>query len=547
MEANNIRIKKGLRIGDLDAETDRDLMNQCFVDNGDLQTLLDVSKPESIITGRTGAGKSALLLRTIETQENSILLDPNDISIRFLEHSDIIQFLEELGVKLDLFYRYLWRHIITIELLRLRYKFKSEEEGRGVFDKLFSFVGRDPVKESALNYFKDWNNKFWLEADQQLKEVTEKLSRTLAAGIKTNDIPLDFNLEGARNLEKEVKTEIRAKAQRVVSGIQIKKLAEVIQMLEEKVFLDDQKKYYLLIDKLDEDWAETSTRYKFIRALVEEIKIFRNIGNVKILVSMREDLLDSVFDRTRDAGFQEEKYESYILKLRWTEDDLFKMVEKRINTVFQHQYTKENVEFSDIFPKKTKDGQESFKYILERTLFRPRDILQFVNECFLVAIDRDRISWNSIRSAELNYSQKRLNSLFEEWKEPYPGLPQSINFLREITEIFSRSVLSTRLESGIGEMLDFEKDPCGQAVISFCDPGSKMSISDVTAIFLSCYFKIGAIGVKYSATEPYHWSAHTMVRLQKESANRIIKVKVHKMLHRALGVRPAGTIAEGFR
>ena len=36
---NPIRIKKGLKIGELDAEADRDLMLACFVDKGELDSL----------------------------------------------------------------------------------------------------------------------------------------------------------------------------------------------------------------------------------------------------------------------------------------------------------------------------------------------------------------------------------------------------------------------------------------------------------------------------------------------------------------------------
>lgn len=86
-----------------------------------------------------------------------------------------------------------------------------------------------------------------------------------------------------------------------------------------------------MIDQLDEDWAETETRYRFIRALIEEIKSFRNLPQVKILVALRQDLLEIVFDRTRDAGFQEEKYEAYLLPLKWTENELEQLIEKRIN------------------------------------------------------------------------------------------------------------------------------------------------------------------------------------------------------------------------
>lgn len=62
-KANPIIIKRDLRIGDLEAEIDKELLSACFVDNGDLDLLIDVDKPESIIVGRNGSGKSALLLQ----------------------------------------------------------------------------------------------------------------------------------------------------------------------------------------------------------------------------------------------------------------------------------------------------------------------------------------------------------------------------------------------------------------------------------------------------------------------------------------------------
>lgn len=60
-------------------------------------------------------------------------------------------------------------------------------------------------------------------------------------------------------------------------------------------------------------------------------------------------------------------------------------------------------------------GITPIEYIIERTLFRPRDVLQYVNECFNVALNRERISWDSIHKAEAVYSLKRLRSLKEEW------------------------------------------------------------------------------------------------------------------------------------
>lgn len=54
-------------IGAADAGDDLDTLRDCFVDTGDLAVLRDCAKPERIVLGRTGTGKTALLSRLLDT------------------------------------------------------------------------------------------------------------------------------------------------------------------------------------------------------------------------------------------------------------------------------------------------------------------------------------------------------------------------------------------------------------------------------------------------------------------------------------------------
>lgn len=56
----------------------------------------------------------------------------------------------------------------------------------------------------------------------------------------------------------------------------------------------EQKKFYILIDKLDERWVDASVRFRLIRSLLETLKTFRKIQNLKIIVSLRIDVLEKV-------------------------------------------------------------------------------------------------------------------------------------------------------------------------------------------------------------------------------------------------------------
>lgn len=539
VKMDSIKIKKGLKLGELDAEADADLLATCFVDNGQLGDLLDIQSPASVVLGRTGSGKSALLYKISLDVEHSVMLDPNDISIRFLEHSNIIQFFNELDVKLDLFYRILWRHILTVELLKLRYSLRSEAENQGLLARINQWANRDSVEKRAVEYFSDWGDRFWLETDEQLQELTTKFTNDIRAKLGSKFKDVEISLDGAKSLSKEVKSEIKSLATQVVSGIQIKRLNEVLDLLSEFAFNDKQKRYYILIDKLDEDWAETETRCRFIRALIEETKSLRRIPQIKIVTALRRDLLDLVFDKTRDSGFQEEKYEAYLVPIIWGKEDLKNLLSARVREVYRRQYTSTAVAFNEVFPSPQKgETGEAIDYIIERTLFRPRDAIQFCNECFRVAADRPRISWRAIYAAEANYSTKRLKSLKEEWSEYYPELEVTAEILRGLYEPFARSNLSgSRLEEAAIELSDADvQDSCALAIRKMYEPNSKISEADVITQILMCLYHVGMVGIKISTLNTFIWSYIDQPRISKSEVKRANQIKVHKMFRHALEI-----------
>lgn len=535
--ANPIVIQKGLRLGELDAEADTDLLGACFVDNGQLSDLLNLNSPQSVVLGRTGSGKSAMLFQIQAQSEKSALLDPNDISISFLEHSNIIQFFNELGVRLDLFYRILWRHILVVELLKLRYELRNENESRSFLQRITEWVQLDPVRKRAFEYFSEWGDRFWLETDEQLVELTNKFTEDLKAGLETEFSGVDISLQGAKNLSEESRVEVKSLATQVVSGIQIKKLNEVLELIRDYAFNDSQKRFYILIDKLDENWAESETRYRFIRSLVEETKSLRNIPQVKIVTALRVDLLNTVFDKTREAGFQEEKYEAYLSTIRWSKQDLRNVLNNRVKEVFRRKYSGKNVDMIEIFPKQKKghDG-DALDFILDRTLMRPRDVIQFANECFALAADTNRLTWRNMSAAEASYSSKRLNSLFEEWDEYYPSLPIVIELVRSLNSEFTRSsVVSSKLQDSIGELSNLNVDDSLIRIAkSMYDPNAKTTEADFLSEVLRCLYHVGAIGIKIKKNDTYRWSHLDQPRVTKSEVKRTTNIKVHKMLRHAL-------------
>lgn len=154
---------------------------------------------------------------------------------------------------------------------------------------------------------------------------------------------------GGKTLTDEIKAEVLHKAQSIVNENQVRELGEIITLLADEIFTDPKKRYFLVIDRLDESWVDDRLRYKLIRALIETVRAFQRVRAVKAVIAIREDLLQTVFDATRDAGFQEEKFSGLMLRLRWSKAQLRQLLDLRVEKLIREQYTQKKVTFDEVF------------------------------------------------------------------------------------------------------------------------------------------------------------------------------------------------------
>lgn len=430
------KFKKHANIGAADAIEDKTFLEQCFVDTGELSILADKTRPECIILGRTGSGKTALLERLYAQEEKVIKIEPEGLALTYVSNNQVLKFFAEAGVKMDIFYRLLWRHIFAVELIKARYDITNEQKSKDALTRLRERILPNRAKNEVVDYLVDWGSSFWKETDYRVKEVTKKFEEELkkSLGGKLEGIlgafsgTLQFGADKAKLLTEEQKTEIVQHGEQVVQNVQIQKLSKVIDLLDSDVFDDRKKKYYITIDKLDEDWVDDNLRYYIIRALIEAVRDFNKISAVKIVVAIREDLMDRVFRYTRSSGYQEEKYSSMYLYLKWKRSEIEELLTLRINQLIQSTYTKSDVSLQDILPTTIRIGsnrQDTVEYILDRTMLRPRDAISFINECIKSSEGKPTISQTNLLDAESKYSEKRLRALADEWASDYPNLIES--------------------------------------------------------------------------------------------------------------------------
>jgi type IV secretory pathway VirB4 component len=89
-QQDGFRFKSLDNIGVAAAEDDTDFLHDCFVDIGDLAVLANCQDPRSIIVGRTGSGKTALLERLLRSEERAIQIRPESLALSYISNSTIL-------------------------------------------------------------------------------------------------------------------------------------------------------------------------------------------------------------------------------------------------------------------------------------------------------------------------------------------------------------------------------------------------------------------------------------------------------------------------
>lgn len=533
------KFRRNANIGNPEAELDGQFLYECYVDNGNLEVIMDTSNPKMFVLGRTGTGKSAILLKIKNEKPNqTIVVTPETLALKHISNSTVIRFFEDLGVKLEPFYKLLWNHVFAVELIKAKYHVNTEESKRSFFQRILP-LKKDKKKERAIAYLEKWGETFWEETEYRIKEITEKIEQELKGAIEPTikDVKL-LSIKGGLNLTKEQKSEVIERGKKVVNEIQMRELNEVIDLISNDLLTDNQKPFYVVIDKLDEDWVEEKLRYKLIKALLIAAKDFSKVANAKIIIALRQDLMERVFRLTRGAGHQEEKYDALCINIRWKEDELIEILDRRIDMLVREHYTKHTVRLFRLLPNAI-DKKDPIKYILDRTFMRPRDAILFLNRCIELCIDKPKITAKIIKEAEKEYSKKRFRSVADEWQDDYPSL---LDFSKLLKRKASRFSLCEIKEQEIGEIvleiLIKDKTTKGELwhMANRYFEGRTSHINLRNELF-SIFYKVGFLGVKFDPSEETKWSFKNEVYINPSELSDNVKIYIHKAFWSILDIK----------
>lgn len=530
------RYQKGLNVGNIDAEFDS-FLAEVFLDRGDLRILQDTKNAKSVIVGRTGAGKTALLLQLENTKEHVLRIHPDALSLQYLSNSTILPTLVRVGVNLDLFYALLWRHIFVMELIRARFNL-LEDEGKRSFTQRVAdfFTGFNQSEKAALDHYREWNPSFWETTSVRVKEITKSLDERLKAGLGAKFAELQAGIGAEKSESTKVSMEVVERAQSIVKEVSLEHIRVGMGLVQKHVLNDPQKPYYIVIDDLDKKWVDVGFAYDLIEALLEAVADFAKLPNLKVIIALRENIVDILHHREGAQRPQREKQENLFLNLRWSADELVALMDKRLTRLLHGLYTHE-ISFEALLPpaagRRTASGMD---FVLRRTLNRPRDVIDFVNRCLEVAGEKgkNRVTWPVLTEAELRYSAIRLRSLVDEWMDRYPGLGAVLQAFDGQADGFRLNELDDERMMTI--LLEGEKSSDVTALPRTCFELERTGrpYADMWRVLLPVLVRISFLGVREAPMFPIRYSYESLelaFGVNVDTAVFFIHPAYHSALH----------------
>lgn len=225
----------------------------------------------------------------------------------------------------------------------------------------------------------------------------------------------DFS-ERMSTLMEKISTEYRSKhGDKTNVRLTVANLTEMlyyhdIQKLTRQVvsYMKNKDVCWLLFDNIDKGWPTSGLEYNdllIIRALIDATKkIEREFSksNIEVnsIIFLRNDVFELLIKDTPDRG-----KEASVL-LDWTDPDLLReLVRLRI---VSNNLDPDNT-FDQLWPRlciSHYQGEESSQYLVERSLMRPRFLLNLISQCksFAINLNHDRILEEDIEKGLAAYS-----------------------------------------------------------------------------------------------------------------------------------------------
>ncbi len=387
-----------LDLGDVAAENEIEGLREYYVPTG--QFKLATQGHARLVIGRKGAGKTALFYavrNAVKRGHASLVLDLKPEGHQFTRLREAV--LEELTPgQQEYTIAAFWTYLLSAEIAHKILSNPGE----------MRFAERDPERFERYSALEEAYHQHGLvSADDLPQRLLTQVDR-LAARVGGSG-PI-----GARTDLAEL-----------VYGGDIRTLNDAVA----EYLIHEKDAVWLLIDNLDKSWAtrgSTSEDMLIVRGLLNatgalERQLEKRNVTFRPLVFIRPDIYQHLVGETPDRGKDSN------INLDWDDPEVFREIIMRRITAS----TGLEGDFLGVWQKVIVPNigtEDTFTYMLDRTLMRPRDLLMFVQRAVEVAINRGHpaVTADDIKQAEHGYSEDVLLGLSYEVDDTRADLSESL-------------------------------------------------------------------------------------------------------------------------
>lgn len=376
-----------LDLGDLAAENEIKALDSYYIPTAQYHKAKQGHA--RLVIGRKGTGKSALfysLRSTFRPLKTHLVLDLRPEGHQLVKLREFVLAGLSAGYQQHLLTAF-WNYLLIVEIAYQIAKHEGTSHYRDVrlrtaFDRIAAEFPDETDDEQA-----DFSERLL----RLVNEVTER--RSQMAEPKSN-----------------------ADITQLVYSRQIR---ELVEALTEYLSIS-RRSVWILIDNLDKGWPIYSV-------LPEDISILRSL--LEATRKLERQFESRGVELHSVAFIRNDIYQHLILEpaergketatlLDWNDPEVFKqMLARRLSSGLDSDMNFDSL-WAQYFPSHVK-GEESFQFVLNRTLMRPRELLRFVRECIDVGLNRQRqkLTEDDMLQAEENYSSDALVDVCLEMKD----------------------------------------------------------------------------------------------------------------------------------
>lgn len=353
-----------------------------------------------LVTGRKGSGKTAIffMLRdSVRANRQNIVLDLKPEGYQLMKLKDAVTKLLSKGTVEHTITAF-WEYLLWLEVC---YKLLEKDQELHKRDhRLF-----EPYQRLKAAYLTD--------AYSNEGDFAERLKALL------RDIILAVEKKYGGQVDVELTT------------------PQITELVYRHDFLDlrDQilsylrykEEFWLLFDNIDKGWAAQGVNAEdlvILRALMEATrKIERELTKVSItahtIIFLRNDIFEHLVDSTSDRGKETRS------NVDWDDAELLReLVRRRIARALPEE--QQGANFSTVWTNicvPIIDGEDSAQYLIDRSLMRPRSLLDLIGHCkgYALNLGHQRIEKDDVQKGCNAFSNDLLSELDLEIRDVFPS------------------------------------------------------------------------------------------------------------------------------